>query len=365
MTTSSTESTPAIVTGKSSLPRRFRRFLRFLLWFAIVVVALEIGLRPFGYGHYVIYRPDERLLWLPLPGRGVTEANHRPITISPDGFRYMAKLEPKKDGQVRIFAMGDSVTMGWGVDDDSTYSADLERKLNASCPKHQFQVVNAGINAYPNSLVIERMKKVIEDNFQPDIVVFDYSGNTRMEGLVDKQGADRENFLNRVRMKGWMRRSAIYNFVIEDLLRYVVYYRLKHLLVAGSLDTAQAKEELDVAKFNARLLEAFQYCQSHHVTMIMLVTGTNGEKTLEHPFQQAMLDFGRAHNLPVVNMVDRWKSMDQDQIFQDHGHPSPLGHETIAEQLFTAIRGIDSYCVPEAQMSAQHESPAGQTPASY
>ena len=326
------------------LPRKSHRFLRFLLWSALVIVVLEVGLRPFGYGHYVLYRPDQRMLWLPLPIHGVTEAGHKSITISPDGFRYKVKLEPKKDGQVRIFDFGDSVTMGWGVDDDSTFSADLERKLNSSCPKHQFQVVNAGVNAYPNSLVIERIKTVIDENFQPDIAVFDYSGNTAMEGLVDKQGADREKFLSRVRWKGLVRRSAIYNFFIEDLLRYVVYYRLKHLLVAGSLDTAQAKQEADVEKFNARLADGYRYCQEHHVKMVLLVTGTNGERSLEHPFQQAMLDFGQKNNLPVVNMVDIWKTMDQSQIFQDHGHPSPLGHETIARELFSTISEMGSYC---------------------
>jgi lysophospholipase L1-like esterase len=340
----------------SFLPQKLHRFLRFLFWVVAVIIALEIGLRPFGYGHYVLYRPDERLLWLPLPIHGVTEAGHKSITISPDGFRYKVKLAPKKDGQVRIFDFGDSVTMGWGVDDDSTFSADLERMLNSSCPKHQFQVVNAGVNAYPNSLVIERMKTVIGDNFQPDIAVFDYSGNTAMEGLVDKQGSDREKFLSRVRWKGWVRRSAIYNFFIEDLLRYVVYYRLKHVLVAGSLDTAQAKQELDVDKFNARLNDGLKYCQSHNVKMILLVTGTRGERALEHPFQQAMLDFGREHNLPVVNMVDVWKSMDQGQIFQDHGHPSPMGHATIATQLFATISGIDSYCSQGSRVSVSQQS---------
>lgn len=337
------------------MPRRLHRFLRFLMWFVIVTVALEIGLRPFGYGHYVIYRPDERLLWVPVPGHGVTEANHRPITISQDGFRYKVKLLPKKDDQVRIFALGDSVTMGWGVDDDSTYSADLEKMLNSSCPRQQFQVVNAGVNAYPNSLVMERMKKVIED-FQPDIVVLDYSGNPRVEGLVDLQGAAREKFLDRVRLKSWMRRSAIYNFVVEDLLRYVVYYRLRKVLVAGSLDTTLSKQELDVNKFNERLGDALQFCRSHHVQMILLVTGTNGEQTPEHPFQQAMLDFARTHDVPAVNMMDVWKSMNQDQIFQDHSHPSPLGHETIAQQLFTTIHGMGSFCALPAQLTTRNES---------
>jgi lysophospholipase L1-like esterase len=338
------------------MPVKRNGFLRFLLWFVLIVVALEFGLRLFGYGRYVSYRPDERLLWVPLPGHNLTEAHHQPITISEDGFRYKEKLGPKQDGQVRVFAFGDSVTMGWGVGDDSTYSAFLERMLNAKCLRHNFQVVDAGINAYPNSLVLERMKKVIEDKFRPDIVVIGFSGNTRMEGLVDTQGAVREKFLNRVRVKGWLRRSAIYDFVIEDLLRAIVYYRLRHMLVAGSLDTRQAGEELDVHQFTSRLNDAFQVCQTNHVKMILLVTGTNGETVPEHPFQGAMLEFGREHGIPVINMIDVWKSIKQDQIFQDYGHPNPEGHELIAQQLFATIHGLDDYCSAEPQTSAASSS---------
>jgi lysophospholipase L1-like esterase len=345
----------------ASVPAKKRGFLRFLLWFALIVVALELCLRLFGYGHYVVYRPDERLLWLPLPGHNLTEANHKPITISEDGFRYKEKLGPKQNGQVRVFAFGDSVTMGWGVGDDSTYSAFLERMLNAKCPRHNFQVVDAGINAYPNSLVLERMKKVIEDQFKPDVVVIGFSGNTRMEGLVDTQGAVREKFLNRVRVKGWLRRSAIYDFVIEDLLRSIVYYRLRHMMVAGSLDTRQAGEELDVKQFTSRLNDAFQVCQSNNVKMILLVTGTNGETTPEHPFQGAMLEFGRDHGIPVINMIDVWKRIKQDQIFQDYGHPNPEGHELIAQQLFGTIQGLDHYCSTDPQVSAASSPSSLQT----
>lgn len=338
------------------------KFLRFLGWFAFVVVAVELVLRLFGYGNYVSYRPDERLLWVPVPGHNLTEANHKPITISDDGFRYQEKLGPKQDGQVRVFAFGDSVTMGWGVADNATFSAYLEQMLNSKCPQHSFQVINAGINAYPNSLTLERMKKVIEDGFRPDIVVIGFSGNTRMEGLIDAQGAAREKFLSRVRWKGWLRKSAIYDFVIEDLLRTLVYYRLRHMLVAGSLDVKQAGEELDVNQFTSRLNDAYQVCLRNNVKMILLVTGTNGETVPEHPFQGAMLDFGRAHGIPAINMMEAWKSINQDQIFEDYGHPNPGGHALIAQQLFRTISGIGGYCSTQPAVSTAGTSSASQPP---
>ncbi len=100
-----------------------KRLGKAVLWLLAIFLLFEVGLRPFGYGSYVIYRPDQRLLWVPRAGsHKVTETNHQPITISEQGFRYRQLLALAHPGVYRIFAFGDSVTMGWGVGDDSTYS---------------------------------------------------------------------------------------------------------------------------------------------------------------------------------------------------------------------------------------------------
>ena len=62
---------------------------------------------------------------------------------------------------------GITVTQGWGMDDDHTYSSDLQRLLGASsCRASNFQVISAGVNAYSNGLVLERMKEVVQSDFQ-------------------------------------------------------------------------------------------------------------------------------------------------------------------------------------------------------
>ena len=315
-----------------------------LLWILAVLVVSELGLRLFGYGNYTAYRPDQRLLWVPEPGRALTIVHHVPLTISEDGFRYQEKLGPKKPGQVRIFAFGDSSTMGWGVDDNSSYSADLERLLNSNCSNHDFQVVSAGVNAYPNAIVVERAKAVIEDGFQPDLVIVAYSFNTSFEGFADLQGPARQKFLRQVKIKALIRKSAIYNFLIEGVLRQAVYYRVRHMLVAGSLDTSKANEDLNVVKFKSRLSDLLELCQSRRIQMLLLVMASEGQKTELHPFQQAMLEFAQAHNLAAVNMVDSWKSRDHASLFMDHAHPTAEGHALIAQELFGAIRRTDSYC---------------------
>jgi lysophospholipase L1-like esterase len=329
-------------------------FLRKLGWFVGLCIAFELVLRLFGFGNYTIYRPDEKLLWVPEPGRTVTVDNHLPITINHQGLRYASDLAPKQKGEFRVIAFGDSATQGWGVDDDSTYSSFLERELNQiGCPGERFQAISAGVNAYPNALVGEKLKEVEEDpTFQPDIVIRAYSFNSNFERLPKLQGAAREKFLRQVEFKSIIRRSAIYNFVIEDLLRRVAYYKMRHMLMAGTLDALGGMDNLDVGAVNASFQDSLDEARAHNSQLIFLVLASKDETSKEmHPFQKAMLDFAAAHQVPVINMIEVLERKPVADFYMDPVHPTAAGHRVIADQLYNVIRGLPVYtaaCQPPA-----------------
>jgi len=327
--------------------KKSRAFWKTVGWFLAVCIVLELGLRLFGYGSFTIYRPDERLLWVPEAGRALTVTNHLPVTINHQGFRYATDLKLKEKDQFRIMAFGDSTTQGWGMDDNSHYSARLEKMLAAGgCPQEHFQAVSAGVNAYPNSLVGEELKLVLEDGtYQPDIVIRAYSFNSNFENLPKLQGAARKQFLRRVEFKSIVRRSAIYNFFIEDLLREVAYYRLRHVLMQGSLSTVAGNGDLDVDAFNASLKESLQVAQAHHSQLVLLVLGGQGltKDSDMHPFQKAMLEFAEAEHVPFVNMIEVLRAKNQSAMYMDPAHPTVAGHQVIAEELYRTIRRLPVY----------------------
>jgi lysophospholipase L1-like esterase len=340
-------------------------FLRKLGWFVIICIAFEIVLRLFGYGNYTIYRPDERLLWVPVPGRTVTVDNHLPITINHQGLRYASELTAKPKNEFRVMAFGDSATQGWGVGDNSTYAAFLGTKLNeSSCPGEHFLSVSAGVNAYPNALVGEKLKEVEEDpTFQPDVVIRAYSFNSNFERLPKLQGAAREKFLRQVEFKSIIRRSAIYNFAIEDLLRRVVYYKMRHVLMAGTLDTLGGMDNLDVNAVNESLQNSLDETRAHHAQLVLLVLASKDQKDGDlHPFQKAMLDFAQANHVPVVNMIDVLKTNAPANFYMDPVHPTAVGHKIIADELYNVIRGLPAYTAACQQQSVSVANSA--TPAS-
>jgi len=332
----------------STSPRtKKHRFLKTVVGFLILVLAFELVLRLFGYGHYTIYRPDEKLLWVPEAGRTLTVVNHLPITINHQGMRYAEDLQPKQPDQFRIIAFGDSSTQGWGVDDNSTYSAVLEKMLNhGSCTRERFQAVSGGVNAYPNSLVAEKLKESVEDaNTRPDVAIVAYSENSNLEKLTLLQGKDREKFLKRVEWKAIVRRSAIYNFVIEDLLRKVAYYSLRHAVMAGTLDTVNGMDKLDMNQFNDNLAQSLRICQANHVQLVFLMLSSDGEtpSSPKHPFQTAMLDFAAKEHVPLVDMIPVMGAKNQSAMFMDTVHPTVAGHEIIAGELIKTVESLPNY----------------------
>lgn len=336
---------PQTVTTPAKPKKSFLRKLgKFTLWLVAIIVIAEVGLRFFGYGSYTIYVPDQRLLWVPRPGHGVTEVNHLPINISADGFRYPEKLGPKAPGDLRIFTFGDSVTMGWGVSDQQTYSAQLEKLLRSDCTLNKVQVISAGANAYPAGLAEERIKKVVEDGYQPDMVVMAYSFNIGfVEHMPELQGAERGKFLQRVRVKSYIRRSAIYNFLIEDLLRELVYYRLRNAMMKGSWTTEKEKTSVNVDRYRAGLEATRQFCLSKHIPLVLLLLPSENQGDEMHPYQKAMLDFAAQNNVPLVNAMQTFRTKDQNGLFLDHVHPTAAGHVLLAEDLAKTIEGSPAY----------------------
>lgn len=334
-----------------------RKFAKFCLWLLIIAVVCEIGLHFFGFGRQEIYVPDARMLWLPVPGHYLTVALHKKATFNNQDFRYPTDLAPKGPNTFRIFTFGDSVTMGWAVSDDEVYSAVLERKLDAAgCDSLQFQVVDAGVNAYPNALVARRLKTVFDDGFQPDIAILAYSFNTEFESLATLEGPNKQALERRVWLKSWVRRSALYDYVIEDLLRGWVYYNLRDKLMAGSWNVGGDKP-VDLDTLRQGFAESLRVAREHNAKLVMLLTGTKGQTGTLNPAQKAFLDFATQNNVPVVNMVDEWKDQDQTKLFADHVHPNPEGHNLIAGELYRTILPLIPSC--PGSMNSTAAAPAG------
>lgn len=92
------------------------------------------------------------------------------IRINAVGFRGKDVAAAKPGHTVRVIAVGDSITFGWGSGEDLTYPVLLERLLNPAADSHAFEVINAGVPSY-SSFQVRLMVERRIPSLQPDVLV--------------------------------------------------------------------------------------------------------------------------------------------------------------------------------------------------
>ncbi|GBC60285.1 arylesterase [Desulfonema ishimotonii] len=85
--------------------------------------------------------------------------------------------EPVYEGTV--VAVGDSLTEGYGLEEEQAYPALLGRKLNSS--GYGFRVINAGISGETSSGTLSRVRWIL--TLKPDIVILETGANDGLRGI--------------------------------------------------------------------------------------------------------------------------------------------------------------------------------------
>ena len=98
----------------------------------------------------------------------------------------------KKDNLYRILMLGDSFTMGKGVQDDETFSALLDKSLKAQKVKFNgktIEVLNGGVNSYAPILSFLQLKKEF-GQLTPELVVLNLDMSDLIQEVAYREAAD-------------------------------------------------------------------------------------------------------------------------------------------------------------------------------
>jgi lysophospholipase L1-like esterase len=126
---------------------------------------------------------SRRMVWVQYhePGAGYTlmqpnshyEWQNISVDINSHGLRGPETTYEKPRATYRILNLGDSVVMGWGVREESTYGRQLESLLNEDGSRDlRFEVINAGVPGWSldNALAYFQAEGL---KYEPDLVVLD------------------------------------------------------------------------------------------------------------------------------------------------------------------------------------------------
>lgn len=272
-----------------------------LLLFGEIIALLAMRLddysiyEKFVYNHHNYYHT-----WNP---------NENFSEITPE-FNYARKFnslgfpdidwEKDKKNKIRLLALGDSYTEGYGASADSAYPLLLENSLNANAGFQKYEILNAGTCGSDPIFNI----KNLEDRlliYKPDIVFQTISSHDILKDFAFRGGLERFNSDTTITYKP---------------VPFWVYPSMLNRLVRGTLFLFGLYEARP-ARINDEYLKEVNQILKHMVAEYSRLSETNNFKTIFiiHPnvfelkdkkyrfeFTQLMAEINKYNNLSVIDL---------------------------------------------------------------
>jgi hypothetical protein len=163
--------------------------------FLLVVISCAISL-VFGEIYFRVFKPQSiipryvetspygiRKNIAAVRGKMITSEYRHGFDTNSQGFRGFREYSLEKPSNVyRIIALGDSVTLGHGVEDDETFCAVLEKRLSQIRPT---EVINMGVSGFGTAEELIQLRN-IGFKYNPDLVILAYFPNDPYNNIVSK-----------------------------------------------------------------------------------------------------------------------------------------------------------------------------------
>lgn len=299
--------------------------------------ALELVIRavdPLGISYYELAGnytrdklADDQLVFRHKPS-WKTHYGEVLVTYNELGLRDWPIL-PKGKNEYRVLALGDSVTFGWGVDQDKTFAARLESLLPERLHR-PVRVINSGVGGYNTVQEVTYFKQE-GLALQPDLVILTYVQN------------DIE--VNKGPFDPWAQ-SSPWGKSFPDMMITMVgklwFYRLMHhtytyaspTLQPGSA-TISPQEVIGWRQSMAALNELVVICEERHIPLIVFFHRLNSfdnkplfDAVVQHAQGVLVKDMGQWYGgLRISSLVNS----------KVDGHPNAEGHRVMAEHMVEDI----------------------------
>jgi len=311
--------------------------------FLLCLLGAELALRLAGYGRLEIYVPDPRLYWRLKPNQDCfTKIDRKPVHINSHGTRGPEFTTEKPPGTYRVLSLGDSRTFGWGLSQDETYSDEFGRRLQARFgPGNRVEVINAGVNAWSFSqmLVFYRDFAAV---WQPDLVIV-AEANLWTQFSDKNSEAFVRQFMWRVRLKNFLRRFALYHYLIEVKLRdFYERQRTKFIPVDPQNDPLfKERQQKDPdAMFRLAIENLCSLARSNGARPVLLFLPTLDDlsSTNESRVLRIKREVAARLGIPLVDVTAQLAPQGKANYLEaDPVHLNATGNQLVAQHLFEIL----------------------------
>lgn len=312
--------------------------------FGLCCVGLEVVLRIAGFGNLEIYEPHPKLYWRLKPNQDCfTKVGRKPVHINSKGTRGREFQAEKPAGTYRILMLGDSRTFGWGLNEEECYAAIVEKNLKTELKGREVEVINCGVNAWSYWHMLTFMKEY-GFSWNPDLIVLG-EGNLWSKFNETNSPEFVKEMLTKVRLKNFLRRFAMYHWIVEIQLQEVYSkYRLKFVPVDPNAEAGVGEDPL--VRITNHIREIVSLSNQKNIPVMFLVTPMDRSEEVKAASDSAFVGivnfrrkFAQENNLPLCDCGPELRNKPDMHYYleADPVHFNAEGNELIATKLTESI----------------------------
>ncbi len=254
------------------------------------------------------------------------------VSTNSRSLRYKEIPVGRQPNTVRLLALGDSTTFGWGVEQDETYPAQLERILQEKHPEVVIQVLNGGVPGYTSFQGLHHFKRNCLP-YEPDIVLFGYIvQDARKTAITDKQQRLIDLEVQRRRL------NPLYRI---RLVRYLHWQYVKYLSWKNQRLSDEAKADptaetrVPLADYKENILTFARLCKENHAQLVLFGFPLEVIGYTKH-HRDLLARVAKEEGLPHFdpsNQIHEAARRETLYFPKDKGHPNARGCALIARLL--------------------------------
>jgi len=229
-----------------------------------------------------------------------------------------------------IIVTGDSVAMGWGVDQEETYAQRIEKKLG-------MVVLNAAVSSYGTAREMMMLSRVQTDRLR--YLIVQYSGNDYGE---NEQFYRDNNVLHTMTEEEYNRYTDLYNrskdYFVGKYLLMKIKKRIREFKPTNEAGAAAPVDTDEIGLF----LNALMYGPVNLQDVQIIAFVINGRNPVDNiDFTRGLKERITQQDLPpfIKNMIvlDTGTIIKQHHFYVLDDHPNRAGHAVIAAAIIEAI----------------------------
>lgn len=265
------------------------------------------------------------------------------------GFRGPEVSRRPAPGVFRIAVVGDSVSMGQGVDETEAYPARLEALLREDGRGPPVEVLNLGLSGTNVHSAAGRLER-IGLPLHPDLIVYGFTIN-------DIKGPDFEPTARpdevEARRELYLRFADSPSYLLRSIWPRLLSLRDLLLRPSGSLGYEMHHNYFENPRawehFTAGLDRLAEIGRREQVCVHVLIHTFLAQLDWLHPFAdvyERVAEAARERGLSVTESFPRFRGRDPQALrlsFADP-HPNAAGHELLALALHDGLRGLPARC---------------------